>query len=101
MTVREAIVLAAASALTEVDGVVGPSPAYGTPLGGGQIPGVVCMAAAGGGYDVTVYVTALPVPLKPLGERVMTQIVGAVEAAGFDQDLADVRVVVLDIVVPA
>ena len=50
---------------------------------------------------MTVYVTALPVPLKPLGERVMTQIVGAVEAAGFDQDLADVRVVVLDIAAPA
>ena len=101
MTVREAIVLSAATALTEVDGVVGPSPDHGTPLGGGQIPGVVCMAAAGGGYDVTVYVTARPVPLKPLGERVMTQIVGAVETAGFEQDLADVRVVVLDIATPA
>ena len=59
------------------------------------------MAAAGGGYDVTVYVTARPVPLKPLGKRVMSQIVGAVDAAGLDRDLADVRVVVLDIATPA
>lgn len=101
MTVREAIALAAGSAITEIDGVAGPAIEYGTVLGGGRIPGVMCTASARGDYDVTLYVNARPVPLHALGERLMARAVDAVAAAGFGEDLGDVRVVVLDIVEPA
>jgi hypothetical protein len=100
MTVREAIALAAASAITEVDGVAGPSTEYGTALGGGRIPGVLCTANARGTYDVTLYVKARPVPLAALGERLMGRVADASAQAGFGEDLGDVRVVVLDIVEP-
>lgn len=101
MTVREAIAWAAASAITEVDGVAGPSLERGTSLVGGRIPGVVCAAAARGGYDVTLYVTARPVPLMALGERLVARATDAVSEAGHGEDLGAVRVVVLDIVEPA
>lgn len=105
MTVREAIALAAAGAMTEVDGVAGPAfgpdGRYGTPLGAGRIPGVVTAAAAGGGYDVTLYVVARPVPLMPLGQRLAARVTGAVGEAGFADELAEVRVVVIDVEEPA
>lgn len=105
MTVREAIALAAAGAMTEVDGVAGPAfgpdGRYGTPLGAGRIPGVVTAAAAGGGYDVTLYVVARPVPLMPLGQRLAARVTGAVGEAGFADELAEVRVVVIDVAEPA
>ena len=105
MTVREAIALAASTAITDVDGIAGPAHGpdgrYGTPLGAGRIPGVVAAAAAGGGYDVTLYVIARPVPLSELGKRLRARAVTAVAEAGFEPDLAGVRVVVVDIAEPA
>jgi hypothetical protein len=103
MTTREAITLAAAAALNEVDGVAGPAPGlhHATPVDGISVAGVVTAATARGGYDVTLYVTARPVPLAALGQRVMARVVDRVAEAGYGDDLGDVRVVVLDIVEPA
>jgi hypothetical protein len=58
-------------------------------------------AAAGGGYEVTLYVTARPVPLEALGQRVTARVVDRVAEAGYRDELGEVRVVVLDIVEPA
>jgi hypothetical protein len=103
MTTREAITVAAAGALIEIDGVAGPAPGlhHATPVDGVHVPGVVTGAAAGGGYDVTLYVHARPVPLVPLGRRLTGLVVDRVAEAGFGDELGDVRVVVLDIVEPA
>jgi hypothetical protein len=104
VTVREAIALAASAALTDVDGVAGPfrgaDGRHGTTVACDRIPGVVCAAAAGGGYDVTLYVIARPVPFAALGRRLAARVTDAVTTAGFGDDLADVRVVVVDVAEP-
>jgi hypothetical protein len=104
MTPRESITLLAAAGMVEVDGVAGPpidlDGRYSTTLGGRRIPGVVCTAAAGGGYDVTLYVCARPVPLEPLGERIIEHVTLAVARDGLGGELASTRVVVLDVVEP-
>jgi hypothetical protein len=49
---------------------------------GERLPGVTCVAAPGGGYDVSLRVIAGLVALHPLGDRVRTAVVRASAVAG-------------------
>jgi hypothetical protein len=104
MTARESISLIAAAAVEEVDGVAGPplgvDGRYGTTVAGRFVPGVVTAASADGGYDVTLYVRARPVPLVALGDRIAAHVTNCVTFEGWVGSLASVRVVVLDVVTP-
>lgn len=101
---REAIALIASAAMLEIDGVAGPAVdpdgRFTTVFDELRLPGVVCSAAAAGGYDLTLYIRARPVPLIALGERVEAHVRAAVAAEGWADELADTHVIVTDMVVP-
>jgi hypothetical protein len=69
-----------------------------TAAGGERVDGLVCVAAPGGRYEITVYVVARPVPLERLGEDLRERIRRSVEAHGLGDQLGPVNVVVTDVV---
>lgn len=67
--------------------------------GGGQrVPGVTCVAAAGGGYDVAMRLRCELVPLPDLGARVKVAVRHAAAASGLV--VADLRVEIVDVIKP-
>jgi hypothetical protein len=73
-------------------------PAAATIAGGERVDGLVCLAAPGGRYEITLYVVARPVPLERLGEDLRQWVRRSVEARGFGDELGPVNVVVTDVV---
>ena len=57
---------------------------------GERLEGVTCIAAPGGGYEVSLRLVAGLVPLHPLGERVQAAVVRVATFAGIQ--LTDVSV---------
>ena len=66
-----------------------------------QIEGVACMAAPGGGYEVTLYVIARPVSLQRLAGNLRERVRRSVDAHGLGDELRAVNVSVTDVVVEA
>lgn len=91
------------AALT-VDGVaeVGrrPLPGRSTRDGPERLEGVVAAAEPGGGYGVTLYLTAAPVRLHELGDRVREQVVAVAARSGLVGELRSVDVVIEDLLEP-
>jgi hypothetical protein len=84
---RVGLARAALAAALAVPGVVGvdsgPYEAFVTEAPRGErLPGVTCVAAPGGGYDVSLRLIAGLVELHPLGERIRTAVVRASVVAG-------------------
>jgi hypothetical protein len=63
-----------------------------------QIEGVACMAAPGGGYEVTLYVIARPVSLQRLAANLRERVRRSAEAHGLGDELRSVNVTVTDVV---
>lgn len=63
-----------------------------------RIDGVACVAAPGGGYEITLYVIARPVSLQRLATRLREGVRRSVEAHGLGDELRTVNVTVTDIV---
>jgi hypothetical protein len=57
-----------------------------------RIDGVLCVATAGGGYDVAVQLVCALVPLVDLGERVRAQVRESATAAGLPLATVSVHV---------
>lgn len=79
-----------------LDTDAGPTGLHCTVGGGERLPGVTCVAAPGGGYDVSLRLVCELVPLRPLGDRVRdaVQTVGAeagVEVASVTIEITGVR----------
>jgi hypothetical protein len=78
---RVRLTRAAREATLRVPGVVatdtGPMGLYVTVTGGEKIEGIICAAATGGGYDISIRVIAGLVPLNPLSERITAAITAA------------------------
>ncbi len=83
-----------------VDGVValdaGAGGLFVTAGGGARVPGVRCLAAPEGGYDVALRLVCRLVPLHPLAETVRRAVAAA--AAGTHLELATVTITVADVV---
>jgi hypothetical protein len=73
-------------------------PMAATAAGGERVDGLVCVAAPGGRYEVTLYVVARPVPLERLGEDLRERIRRSVDAHGLGGQLGPVNVIVTDVV---
>jgi uncharacterized alkaline shock family protein YloU len=63
-----------------------------------QIDGVACIAAPGGGYEVTLYVIARPVSLQRAASNLRERVRRSVEAHGLGDELRTVNVSVTDVV---
>ena len=77
----------ALTAALAVPGVLGadsgPHGAFVTEATRGErLPGVACVAAPGGGYDVSLRLIAGLVPLHPLGEQIRIAVARAAVIAG-------------------
>jgi hypothetical protein len=99
---RVRLARAAREAALRVPGVTGtdagPLGAFMTGTGDGErLGGVSCIAAPGGGYDVSLRLACDLVPLYPLGERVRAAVGSA--AASRDVDLDRVSVHFAELVV--
>jgi hypothetical protein len=69
----------------------GPAGTFMTAAGDGErLPGVTCIAAAEGGYELSLRLVAGLAALHPLGERVRAAVVRVASFAGIE--LADVTV---------
>lgn len=73
-------------------------PTASTAVVGEQIDGVACIAAPGGGYEVTLYVIARPVPLRRLAANLRERVRRSVETHGLGDELRTVNVTVTDVV---
>ena len=68
-----------------------------TAAGSDRVEGLVCVAAPGGRYEITLYVVARPVPLERLAEHLRERVRRAAEVHGFNDELGPVNVVVTDV----
>jgi hypothetical protein len=79
-----------------VPGVVapdaGPVGGFVTVSGGRRLEGVTCMAAGGGGYEVSLNLVCRMVPLAVLGERVQRAVEAAGASAGIPVACVGVRI---------
>ncbi len=86
-----------------IEGVVGLDSGAGglfvTAGGGVQVPGVRCVAAPEGGYDVSLRLVCRVVPLPALADGVRAAVVTAAAIAGLK--LATVTITIADIDVDA
>jgi hypothetical protein len=83
---RVRLTRAAREATLRVPGVVatdtGPMGLYVTVADGERLEGIVCAAATGGGYDISVRVIAALVSLPDLSERIIAAITRAAGRIG-------------------
>ncbi|HEY3772685.1 MAG TPA: hypothetical protein VGL69_06825 [Solirubrobacteraceae bacterium] len=83
-----------------IDGVValdaGTGGLFVTAGGGDSVPGVRCLAAPEGGYDVALRLVCRLVPLPALAERVRMAVATAAKTAGLNA--ATVTITVADVV---
>jgi hypothetical protein len=86
----------ARDAALAVSGVVacdaGPVGGFVTVSGGRRIEGVTCLAAAGGGYDVSLNLICRLVCLPVLGDRVRSAVQSAGARAGIAVACVSVRI---------
>lgn len=61
------------------------------------VEGVVCVAQSDGRYEVTLYLTVHPVPLRALAGRVRSQVIESAEYAGLAEELGRVDIVIEDL----
>jgi len=98
---RLALAALARDTALAVDGVValdaGTGGLFVTAGGGESIPGVRCLAAPEGGYDLSLRLVCRLVPLPALGERVREAVGLAARSAGLA--LATVTITIADIAV--
>jgi hypothetical protein len=96
---RLALAALARDTALSVDGVVsldaGAGGLFVTAGGGERVPGVRCLAAPEGGYDVALRLVCRLVPLRPLAETVRQAVVGAATVAHLE--LATVTITVADV----
>jgi len=89
----------ARQAARRVPGVVrtdpGPMGRFVTVGGGERLEGVVCAAAKGGGYDVSLRLVCDLVPLLALGEQVRAAVQRAARVSGIALESVGVHVVAL------
>jgi hypothetical protein len=76
----------------------GPTGLFFTAGGGERLDGVTCVAASGGGYDVSLRLRCELVPLHELADAVKTAVSHDASLAGIA--LADVSVLITDVVEP-
>jgi hypothetical protein len=99
---RERLTRAAREAALQVPGVVatdtGPMDLYVTVAGGERFEGVICAAAADGGYDVSVRVTVGLVSLPDLSEQITAAITHAAGRVGVS--CSSVSIHFADLLVP-
>jgi hypothetical protein len=73
-------------------------PMAATTAAGERVDGLVCVAAPGGRYEITLYVVARPVSLERLAEDLRERVRRSAEANGFGDELGPVNVIVTDVV---
>ena len=73
---------------------------YVTAGGGERVPGVTCVAAQAGGYDVMLRLRCELVPLLELGDHVIVAVRQAAGTAAGSAAVADLRVEIVDVVEP-
>lgn len=104
VSTREQLAAIAVSAATSVEGVAGmrarPGGVHATQVGGERLDGVSVVAAGAGGFDVTLCLLALPVPLHPLAARVREQVQVGAAAAGLPDAVAGIDVRIVAVVDP-
>ena len=87
--------LALAAAL-RVPGVIrtdgGPGGRFVSAGDGERVPGVICAAAADGGYEVSLRLVCALVPLQHVSEQARTAVVAAAAMAGIRVTSVDVQV---------
>ena len=97
LSTREQLALIAVRAATGVEGVVGmhaqPGGVHTTQAGAERVGGVSVVAGHGEGFDVTLCLSALPVPLHPLAARVRSAVRSRAQIAGLSAavGVVDVR----------
>lgn len=99
-SVRVRLARLAREAALEIAGVAAVDTAAATRStvsGAQRLPGVTCAALPDGGYGVTLYLTARPVALRPLGDHVRQAVFTAAAVAGLSVELAVVDVVICDL----
>lgn len=93
---RVQLARAARTAALGIDGVVGldpgPTGTFVTEGAGTQVPGVTCIIAPEGGYDVTLQLVCRLVALHAIGERVRTAVETAAVSAGIRAASVTVRI---------
>lgn len=96
---RLALAALARDTALAVDGVLALDPGAGglfvTAGGGERVPGVRCLAAPEGGYDVALRLVCRLVPLPALAERVREAVTLAARVANLE--LATVMITVADV----
>lgn len=96
--------LAREAALEDQDVVAvgnGPPVAATTDERGERMDGVACIAERGGHYEVTLYLTTLPVPLAQLAERARERVRRVAGQHGLGDRLGEVNLVIRDVVAPS
>jgi hypothetical protein len=79
-------------------GDAGRTGRHATVTGSGEyLPGVICAAAGGGGYAVSLQLVCAPVPLVALAERVRAGVRSAAAKANVADELASISVHFSDI----
>lgn len=99
---RFALARAASDAALNVPGVLetvsGPDRRWVTVDHGQRLPGVICVASAGGGYDVSLWLKCELTPLSPLGTTVAGAVRGAAARHGYQID--ELRIEIADVADP-
>jgi hypothetical protein len=97
---RLALAALARDTALSVDGVIALDAGIGglfvTAGGGERVPGVRCLAAPGGGYDIALRLVCRLVPLTALADTVRKAVVTAASMARLE--LATVTITVADVV---
>lgn len=81
-----------------VAALAGGDPWFTTPSLAGPVEGVACVAGAGGRYDLTIRITASPVPLAALADRIRANTRAAAARVGLEELVGSVDVVVAGLV---
>lgn len=97
---RVRLARAVRAAALGAEGVVGldtgPAGMFVTAGGGETVPGVSCVSAPDGGYDVTLQLVCRMVALQAVGERVREAVEAAAAGAGIDVASITVRITDVD-----
>jgi hypothetical protein len=103
-TPRVRLARLARDAALRVSGVASVGPRAGTDRAtlddGERLEGVVVAAEPGGRYGVALYLSAEPVPLHELAERVRTGVAAAAKRHGLGSELGPVDVTIEDVAEP-
>lgn len=70
----------------------GPIGTFLTVGGGERVEGVLCIATKDGGYEVSMQLTCLPVPLEALGEQIRAAVTRSAQLAKIPLERVNVHI---------